>query len=62
MLSYLERCFDEKLVEFIYLSIDLLLVVQTKLWQGNSRNLCVQSDIYSLHRARTNLSAKGKKC
>jgi len=35
MLTYLEKCFDEKLVEIIYLSINLLLLlVQTKLWQG----------------------------
>jgi len=34
MLTYLEKCFDEKLVEIIYLSINLLLFVQTKLWQG----------------------------
>jgi len=48
MLTYLERCFDEKSAEIIYLKINLLLFSANKAVAGN---LCVQSDIFSQHRA-----------
>jgi len=50
MLTYLERRFGEqllKIVEIIYLSINLFLV-KTKAVAGNH---CVQSDILNQHRA-----------
>jgi len=35
MLTYLERCFDEKKVEIIYLSINLLFISANKAVAGN---------------------------
>jgi len=58
MLTYLERCFDEKQVEIIYLSVNLLFISANKAVAGN---LCVQGDIFSTSSIqRRNLSVLGK--